>query len=357
MRTLYGLLPTRALTGLLLLLTLLMTLLAAGCGPEGAEVVAPETPIPSSLAAPTEVVVATVAGRPITIRELDMRDHPTAVNQRGDVLTAFSLLPARGEEIRLAPGFWPQGLNGRTVVGYPGVVPQDCPLPFALDVGSGERTALAFPDGWDAGVPRDVNEAGRVVGWLGRRNAASTCEVAFQQAVIWWKGAAELLPALEPGDYTVAEAISPRGAVAGVSGTRAVVWEEGQVRPVGPEGVYISYARDVNASGTVVGFAQPELGGRHVAFAWEDGVTTLLPSVGAASFARAVNDRGMIVGTSVGPDENEHAVLWYRGELIDLGTLGGDRSEARAVNEAGEIVGWAEDGEGVLRPVVWRVGG
>ena len=339
-----------------LALIALTTLLPSACTQDATDVTTPE-PLPSSLDAPMERVVATVAGHRVTIRELDLRDHPTDIDSRGGVLTAFGYLSPQGDEVRLAPDFWPRGLNGSTVVGYPGGTPQECPRPFALDLRTGERTALAFPDGWDAGQAEALNAAGRIVGWLGLRNLAPTCEILFQQAAAWWKDEVVLLRPLEEGDSTVAHAVNERGTIAGVSATRAVIWEDGEVRPVGPEGVYISYAWDVNDAGTVVGFAQLAPGGLHVAYLWEDGVTTILPALHDNAFARGVNDRGMVVGTGLNGDLDERAILWYRGEAVDLGTLGGTRSEARDINEAGEIAGWAEDADGVVRPVVWRVGG
>jgi probable HAF family extracellular repeat protein len=122
---------------------------------------------------------------------------------------------------------------------------------------------------------------------------------------------------------------------------------------LGTLGGATSWAKDIDASGRVVGQAETggdgagcggEATGDH-AFIWADGRMTDLGTLGGAnSAAAAIAASGQIVGWAETASGAQHAALWDHGSATDLGTLGGTNSAATAVNAEGQVVGWAETG-------------
>ena len=328
-----------------------LVLMTVGC--EASPVSVPEPDL-----SPSQAVMATdlIVEGPIL---LPGHDRPRAINNRGWVLTPFSLIDG-GSTIQLAPAFWPEAMNQTTVVGSPNRQPQDCPVAATLDPKSGTATTLSTPAGYDGAVGIGINGAGVVLGWAGRRNASPLCEILHQSVVLWHDGIPLLLPPTHDGESALPHAINDRGDVAGMSGTDATVWRGGKPVAIGRLGGRESRAMALNDRGLVVGFSETDetLQTFRVtrAFSWENGVMTVLESLGGdSSFARAVNNAGLIAGSSSDALLRERAVVWHGGRVFDLGTLGGPRSTAYAVNDRGEIAGWAEDENGYGHTVMWRV--
>jgi probable HAF family extracellular repeat protein len=162
------------------------------------------------------------------------------------------------------------------------------------------------------------------------------------------------------GDSSRAFAVNDQGYVAGDAQTasgewHAFVYRGGELTDVGPSGVR-SRAVAVNASGTVVGNAFPSGDTIHGVrpFQWKNGVTTdlPLPDGSESGFARDINDSGTVVGYSTTPcsvcsgETVGSALRWDDGVLTDLGRLGGQQGYATAINAEGRIAGGVEPGGG-----------
>jgi probable HAF family extracellular repeat protein len=181
----------------------------------------------------------------------------------------------------------------------------------AEDLGTLLGTNNSFARAWA------INADGIVVGVS--RNAADTAS----QATLWTdEGPVNLFadpvvgpPAvagdpIDPAAFSEALAVSDAVHVAGTGRStlgrnRAFLWHEGEIRDLGVLGQVHSEAKDVNASGHVVGFAGPfagfaSFGGR--AFRWRAGVLTDLNdripanSGWQLNSAEGVNRFGLIVG-------------------------------------------------------------
>lgn len=191
-----------------------------------------------------------------------------------------------------------------------------------------ELPALAASATGIVSDPWGVNDAGEVVG--GGNNA-----LGRQQPVRWHR-------------------------VAGV-------WEVTQLAI--PSRYTNGYAKDINATGRIVGF----IGGARgcpVAVIWSSSTSTAvaLPGLGGGcARAEAINDAGDVAGSSDGP-QGSRAVLWtFRSgsyTLMDLGLLPGTVwSVATAPNEpvpvAGgtsvQVTGWSSTDAPAARATLWKV--
>jgi probable HAF family extracellular repeat protein len=163
-------------------------------------------------------------------------------------------------------------------------------------------------------------------------------------------------------DYTVKEldggvgeplGINERGQIVGYSGdprggNSAARWDDGTLTRLATPPPSINVAFDINNRGQVVGVS----GGR--AILWEDGT---MSEVDAHGGARGINERGQIVGSGVtGIGDEVHAILWDKGTRVDLGVLPGDsRSAALAINNSGQIIGTSST-QLTQRPFIWDKG-
>ena len=183
------------------------------------------------------------------------------------------------------------------------------------------RDGLGHAALWQDGVVR-VLDKGRSIAFA----ASQTGEVAFSNLkdgwhqAQWLRGATrQSLPGLPDFPETAAVGMTENGVLVGSAqgrrGTRAVVWEDGQVRELGTLGGPFSQAAAVNAKGWIVGKAD------------------------------------------LSPTET-HAFLYDGTKLRDLGTLGGRHSRATAINAKGQVVGMSETGAGERQAFVWseRIG-
>jgi len=167
------------------------------------------------------------------------------------------------------------------------------------------------------------------------------------RAFVWKDGTTTFLPTLGgPSAYATATA---GGAVVGasVSGdfTRAFIYRDGHIQPIGTPYGGDSVAYGINASGQVVG-AATDAAGNSRAFLYSGGVLTDLGTLGGTTAqANGINDAGLIVGGSqpgpAFPNDGAHAFQYRDGTMQDLGTLGGGFSWAEAINDAGQVAGYS----------------
>ncbi|MBA2556901.1 MAG: hypothetical protein H0V12_06085 [Chloroflexi bacterium] len=242
---------------------------------------------------------------------------------------------------------------------------------FAFHWLDGEMVNLGSLPGSTFSRAFKVNEVGVAVG------EAFTPSPERSRAVMWRNGSIVDLGTLPGATGAVANDINNRGQVAGASGIRAFLWEDGEMRDLGA----VSEAEDarsrgnaINERGQVVGSSQTEIltssGSRAThATLWDRGRAIDLGTLGEPtdfSVAFGLNARTEVVGESVvgrvGTTTVYHAFLWSGSRMVDLHptALGLRHSRANAINEQGEAVGHASgffgfptiDGKAVL----WRNG-
>lgn len=137
---------------------------------------------------------------------------------------------------------------------------------------------------------------------------------------------------------------------------RAVLWMGGLKFNLGTLPGYLgSFARGVNASGQVVGYAFNDNTNVR-AFRWQGGVMSDLGAFpgGTRSIANAIHPLGRIVGGAERADGSIHAAMWIGSSIFDLGTLpGGSFSSAHAINETSKVVGEAYTAINTLHAFTW----
>jgi probable HAF family extracellular repeat protein len=138
--------------------------------------------------------------------------------------------------------------------------------------------------------------------------------------------------------------------------TSTFLWDDGVWTNVVTDD-FINEGEDLNNAGQVPGWSN-SLSRFSVAWLWDDGVKTGIPSLGGfQTKAHGINEAGHVVGedpTSGDPWRVWHGWLWKDGELTDLGTLvDGGHSWAFDINDQGWIVGSATNRDGASRAVLW----
>jgi probable HAF family extracellular repeat protein len=203
----------------------------------------------------------------------------------------------------------------------------------------------------------DLNDAGDVVGW--RYGQVGPGVHSATTAKMWLGGAFSSLPGCPDGlmNYVSCESqaldINDRGQVVGwwrefqgwvASDQIAFRYEDGVVTLI-PS---LFRANGINAAGQIVGSIVVKEGDRsstHAAFYKDGSVIDLGTLGGESSVAMAINDAGVVVGTADTPT-GPHAFRYADGQMTDLGTLGGATSAAFGINSSGAIVGAADRADG-----------
>jgi len=178
---------------------------------------------------------------------------------------------------------------------------------------NGQMEVLPAPfEGSDGRAAYDVNDQGQTVGYGGGLDGQ-------YNALLWRNGEVFDLGSLD-GNGSAAEAINDHGVIAGRSETatsrHAVIWVDQQIIDIHSLGIeWWSWARGINNSGTVVGFAVGPPG--FVAFVREPGrpmeiMNKLVPPhlrlPWRISEARSINDAGQIA--TEGELDSQPANLW-----------------------------------------------
>ena len=233
--------------------------------------------------------------------------------------------------------------------------------------------ALPRPAGSE-GAGAGAREGDIVAGWY--------FEGVRQQAMLWNDGEMLALGTGPGGNWSTADAIS-NGVVVGTWGntvigpTRAFRWDQGLFEDLSPLlGGSATRARDVNASGSIVGLRIPALGEDPIAFLLAGDELTLLGPLpgGFESQALALNNAREVVGFGRRIDEGTGEVLirafvWRRGVMTELETLPAfNCSGATDISDDGLIVGevwnpgraaviWINDQIVALEDLVVDIGG
>lgn len=203
----------------------------------------------------------------------------------------------------------------------------------------------------------DINDSGLIIGQAVMHNSP--------RAVLWRRFKLFELGELG-GDVSSANALNPRGWIAGFSNTtgnleaHATLWKGFKPIDLGTlPGGTAAIGRGLNDYGDVVGDSNSGAADPSTSFAtlWKNGrVYNLGLAGGERSYAKAINNKGQIVGwrvQNVGPNPNLHAILWEHGNAHDLGTLGGSYSIAAAINQTGLIVGGSQNSRNQPRGALW----
>lgn len=179
-----------------------------------------------------------------------------------------------------------------------------------------------------------INESGQVAGYSGSK------------PFLWENGVMKELAL--PAGFTSgrAQGLNNLGHVVGqmngASGTRAFLWtREGGMRPLAGSDNSNAYA--INDNGIVAGYAKMADGTIRAAI-WIEGLIQFLPP--GAVVAYDVNSAGEVVGSGtpsvvVGGMTWGTAFMWSAAAgLRSVATLRGSAGEALGINDAGQVVGW-----------------
>ncbi|HEB60661.1 MAG TPA: DUF3466 family protein [Phycisphaeraceae bacterium] len=211
-----------------------------------------------------------------------------------------------------------------------------------------EINAFVWEDGVITSLPQfhdggassayDINNNGLIVG------EAPPDSGGYNVAVYWQNGEIFNL-----GFHGTAFGVNDAGQITGHmyvnNDFRAFFWDAGTLINIGTLGGEDSFAKDINESGKIVGYADTSNGRSH-AFLWDGETMIDLGTLGSFfSYAYAINDNDHIVGSSYGDFTGIHATLWLDpASPLDLNDLidpaeGWTLYYAYDINNAGQIVG------------------
>ena len=227
------------------------------------------------------------------------------------------------------------------------------PTPHAFLFSDGKMTDLGLlvsADPLATSHAHGINNAGQVVGC-----ARDLCPFLYSAGVM-----TALMPSgvvqLDPRD------INDAGQVVGQVSDVAALWSGGELLILGTLGGPSSHVAAINSSGQIVGYSytaastidKPVM---H-AFVYRDGQMIDLGTLGGSdSNALGINDAGAVVGFADTPENLEHAFLYSGGKMFDLNTClaepnGVVLSRAEDINNHGQMVAisWDSRKSYVLSP-------
>lgn len=190
------------------------------------------------------------------------------------------------------------------------------------------------------------------------------CVERPQHAFLYTGGALTDLGTLG-GINSAASAVNATGTVVGWADTatgsaHAFVEHGGTLTDLGTlDGAAASSsALAVNSSGQTVGYSTAPGGTGDVAFLDTGGSMTDLGTIdgGTASVANGINDAGVVIGNSDTAASAERGFVYQNGTITDVGTLGGPNSSVNAINDNGVIAGSSQDASGASHPFVYSHG-
>ena len=193
-----------------------------------------------------------------------------------------------------------------------------------------------LPSGYTMGRAVDINENGQVAGWLTGPAGGFTLFV--------WSATTGMrfLPTLPGEIQNGVFAINDAGVVVGWSGRAAVMWENGVLRVIRNDSTLWHAATDINNSGEVVGYSEPEINSSpQTAWKWSaaSGAQPLPTLDGNFGVPTGINDLGQIIGAGFIHEDGVTRPL-TSGSIV--------MTSASDVSEAGHVVGNAADGRGLL---------
>jgi probable HAF family extracellular repeat protein len=217
-----------------------------------------------------------------------------------------------------------------------------------------------------------INDRGQILGVV-------TDAAGQQRFVRWWRGGETVVDeVVSPGDEVIDLDQRGRALLASADRTTgdfsASIWDDGEITevtglpaavPDDRAGWAFPELHDMNERGQVIGNAPtPFFGDGGLAFVWEDGVVSPLPSLdgGPVTTVIAINRRGQIAGNSSMLDGTGHPVIWHNGRAQDLGTLPGAaytvaQSTKQSLSDNGHVVGFAISADFTIsRAWIWHRG-
>jgi hypothetical protein len=220
----------------------------------------------------------------------------------------------------------------------------------------GRFTDIVGPAGWHS-WPAGLNERGDVIGILFDQ------DFVVGRGFIWRDG---VLTVIDAGDEaTFPEAVNERGEVVGSAlfpgytgpEFRPFRWARGAITDLMPPGQRTpdgAYATAINDAGDIVGEVANQ------AVLWRDGrMVPIRPDgLSGSSRANAINERGDVAGILTWATSgiiHQSAYRWRAGTVLLSEPVTGDaRASVAGIDDHGRLAGTIEDGAGGSRAVIWR---